>query len=193
MTVNEYESYGTAYEVQGGYTRKRGRVVADQHSSTSGLVCHGGDRRAGGRRRVQWRIVSQNLPVYHGIRGAVGYPQRAGQRIEFEEPATYNMTVPADKGLRVVQTVESGESSQTVTDYLELDLSFRIVDWKHLGKGSPLGGNADYKGYKSTKSRYVMGVDSIDDLRIILSGQSREYPGFKGEDWRGRPAIARSL
>ena len=35
-----------------------------------------------------------------------------------------------------------------------------------------------------------MGVDSIDDLRIILSGQSREYPGFKGEDWRGRPGIA---
>ena len=31
-----------------------------------------------------------------------------------------------------------------------------------------------------------MGVDSIDDLRIILSGQSREYPGFKGEDWRDR-------
>ena len=89
----------------------------------------------------------------------------------------------------MVQTVESGESSQQVTDYLELDLSFRIVDWKHLGKGSPLGGNADYKGYKSTKSRYVMGVDSIDDLRIILSGQSREYPAFKGEDWRERPAI----
>ena len=46
----------------------------------------------------------------------------------------------------MVQTVESGESTQTVTDYLELDLSFRIVDWKHLGKGSPLGGNADYDG-----------------------------------------------
>ena len=35
-----------------------------------------------------------------------------------------------------------------------------------------------------------MGVDSIDDLRIILSGQSREYPRFLGEDWRGRPGIA---
>ena len=34
-----------------------------------------------------------------------------------------------------------------------------------------------------------MAVDSIDDLRIILSGQSREYPGFKGEDWSKKPII----
>ena len=36
LTVNEYDSYGTAYEVHGGYTRRRGRVVADEHSSTLG-------------------------------------------------------------------------------------------------------------------------------------------------------------
>ena len=73
------------------------------------------------------------------------------------------MTVPADQGLRVVQTVESGESKQYVTDYLELDLAFWVVDWKHLKDGSPLGNNADWKGYKDTKSRYVMQVESIDD------------------------------
>ena len=99
------------------------------------------------------------------------------------------MIVPSDKGLRVVQTVEAGESTQKVTDYLELDLAFAIVDWKKLLKGSPLYDNADWKKYKSTKSRYVMEVESIDDLRIIVSGQSREYPGFKGNDWRDRKGI----
>ena len=36
LTVNEYDPYGHEYEVQGGYTRKRGRTVADEHSSTLG-------------------------------------------------------------------------------------------------------------------------------------------------------------
>ena len=189
MTVNEYESYGTAYEVQGGYTRKRGRVVADQHSSTLGWsVTAGIEGQAGGGESSGGSYLKISLSTT--VSGEQSDTHSEQDSVEFEEPATYNMTVPADKGLRVVQTVESGESSQKVTDYLELDLSFRIVDWKHLGKGSPLGGNADYTGYKSTKSRYVMGVDSIDDLRIILSGQSREYPRFLGEDWRGRPGIA---
>ena len=105
------------------------------------------------------------------------------ESVEYEEPATYTMTVPADQGLRVVQTVEAGESSQKVTDYLELDIAFAIVDWKKLLKDSPLDDNADWKKYKSTKSRYVMEVESMDDFRIILSGQSREYPGFKGKDY----------
>ena len=95
------------------------------------------------------------------------------------------------RDLRVVQTVEAGESSQKVIDYLELDLAFSIVDWKKLNSGSPLHNNADWKKYKSTKSRYVMEVESIDDFRIILSGQSREYPGFKGEDWSNRFNIAK--
>ena len=99
------------------------------------------------------------------------------------------MTVPADQALRVVQTVKTGESQVPVTDLLELDLAFAVIDWKHLNSGSPLGGNADWKGYKDTKSRVVMVVDSLDDLRLILTGQHREYPGFKGKDWTGKSAI----
>ena len=92
-----------------------------------------------------------------------------------------------------MQTVESGESKQYVTDYLELDLAFWVVDWKHLRSGSPLGNNADWKGYKDTKSRYVMQVESIDDARVIITGQSNEYPGFKGKDYSKHPQIASHL
>ena len=109
---------------------------------------------------------------------------------ESDEPSylsTWN--VPADQALRVVQTVKTGESQVPVTDLLELDLAFAVIDWKHLNSGSPLGGNADWKGYKDTKSRVVMVVDSLDDLRLILTGQHREYPGFKGKDWSHKTAI----
>ena len=34
-----------------------------------------------------------------------------------------------------------------------------------------------------------MEVESLNDFRIILTGQSREYPGFKGNDWSGRGNI----
>ena len=158
LTVNEYDSYGTAYEVQGGYTRKRGRVTTDEHSSTLGWsVTAGVEGQAGGGESSGGSYLKISFSTT--VSGEESDKHSDQDSEEWEEPATYNMTVPSDQGLRVVQTVESGESTQKVTDYLELDLSFRIVDWKHLGKDSPLSGNADYKGYKDTKSRYVMGVD----------------------------------
>ena len=116
-----------------------------------------------------------------------GHNEEEGE--EWSAPFKYSMPVPADQGLRVVQTVESGESKQYITDYLELDVAFWIVDWKHLRDGSPLRNNADWKGYKDTKSRYVMQVESIDDLRVIITGQSNEYPGFNGVDWTNRNGI----
>ena len=180
LTVNEYEPYGHEYEVHGGYTRKRGRVVADQSSSTLGWsVTAGIEAQGGGGESSGGSYVKVSLSTT--ISGEQSDTHSEQTSVEYEEPATYTMTVPSDQGLRVVQTVEAGESTQKVTDYLELDLAFAIVDWKKLLKGSPLYDNADWKKYKSTKSRYVMEVESIDDLRIILSGQSREYPGFKGQ------------
>ena len=52
----------------------------------------------------------------------------------------------------------------------------------HRSGTMPIG-----RATRNTKSRYVMQVESIDDFRVILTGQSREYPGFKGQDWTGRP------
>ena len=34
-----------------------------------------------------------------------------------------------------------------------------------------------------------MQVESIDDARVIITGQSNEYPGFKGVDWTNRNGI----
>ena len=191
LTVNEYEAYGTPYDVDGGYTRRRGRTVADEHSSTLGWsVTAAIEAQAGGGESSGGSYVKATLTT--AVSGEESDRHSEQESTEWEEPATYHMTVSADRGLRVVQTVESGESSQNITDYLELDLAFSLVDWKHLHSGSPLKGNADYRGYKDTKSRYLMQVESVDDLRIILSGESREYPGFKGQDWRYRPEIAPS-
>ena len=188
QTVNEYEPYGKPYQVHGGYTRKRGRVVVDQHSSTLGWsVTAAVEGQAGGGESSGGSYLKLSLSTT--VSGDESDSHSEQDSEDWEEPATYDMTVHAHKGLRVVQTVQSGESTQKVTDYLQLDLSLRVVDWKHLDKDSPLSGNADYKGYKDTKGRYVMGIDSINDLRIIVSGQSREYPGFHGLDWSNKPSI----
>ena len=189
LTVNEYDPYGHEYEVQGGYIRKRGRTIADEHSSTLGWsVTAGIEGQVGGGESSGGSYFKVSLSTT--ISGEQADKHSEQDSLDWEEPATYTMTVPADKGLRVVQTVEAGESTQYVTDYLELDFAFSVVDWKHLANGSPLHNNADWKKYKGTKSRYVMEAESLDDFRIILTGQSREYPGFKGNDWSRRKNIA---
>ena len=190
LTVNEYESYGTEYEVHGGYNQKRTKTVADQTSSTLGWSISASiEAQAGGGESSGGSYVKASLTTSVSGEESQAHSEQEGE--EWDTPSTYDMTVPADRGLRVVQTVESGESKQYVTDYLELDLAFWVVDWKHLKDGSPLGNNADWKGYKDTKSRYVMQVESVDDLRIILTGQSREYPGFKGVDFTTHDNIPR--
>ena len=135
------------------------------------------------RRAVQ---LPQGEPDNHSVSGEESKGTAKKRRWESLTYSWYS--IPADRGLRVVQTVESGESKQYVTDYLELDLAFWVVDWKHLRSGSPLGNNADWKGYKDTKSRYVMQVESIDD-----SGSSSLDSLVSTLDSRGRtiPSIRR--
>ena len=188
LTVQTYQPYGTPYDVDGGYTRKRHKTLVDSHSSTFGWdVSLAIEAQAGGGESTGGSYVKATVTTgFHGEKSD-GSSEEEGT--EWEEPSTYHMTVPADQALRVVQTVKTGESQVPVTDLLELDLAFAVIDWKHLNSGSPLGGNADWKGYKDTKSRVVMVVDSLDDLRLILTGQHREYPGFKGKDWTGKSAI----
>ena len=185
LTVNEGACYGYEYQIEGGYEQKRHTTISDSTSSTLGWsVAALIEGQAGGGESSGGSYLKTSLTTTVSGEESKGHNEEEGE--EWSAPFRYSMTVPADQGLRVVQTVESGESKQYITDLLELDLAFWVVDWKHLKDGSPLSNNADWKGYKDTKSRYVMQVESIDDLRVILTGQSREYPGFKGLDWTGR-------
>ena len=192
LTVNEGACYGYEYQIEGGYEQKRHTTISDSTSSTLGWsVAALIEGQAGGGESSGGSYLKTSLTTTVSGEESKGHNEEEGE--EWSAPFRYSMAVPADQGLRVVQTVESGESKQYVTDYLELDLAFWIVDWKHLKEGSPLGGNADWKGYKDTKSRYIMQVESIDDARVIITGQSNEYPGFKGKDYSKHPQIASHL
>ena len=108
--------------------------MADQHSSTLGWsVTAGIEGQAGGGESSGGSYLKISLSTT--VSGEQSDTHSEQDSVEFEEPATYAMTVPADKGLRVVQTVESGESSQKIVDYLELDLAFRIVGLEAPGQG----------------------------------------------------------
>ena len=160
LTVNEYEPYGREYEVTGGYTRKRGLTISDETSNTYGWsVTASIEGQKGGGESTGGSYVKLSLST--SVSGEHSKKHGEESSTEWEEPATYAMTVPEDQTLRVVQSVESGKSKQFVTDYLELDLGFSIIDWKHLSKSSsPLHGNADRAGYKNTRSRVLMVVES---------------------------------
>lgn len=85
-------------------------------------------------------------------------------------------TVPPKTRLIVTQEVQSGEIEVPFTDKLSFDVLFEIIDWKKLVRSKYLRDNSDYQGYKSTKSRRWMNCRSINDLRLILSGQNNRYP-----------------
>ena len=97
LTVNEYESYGHEYEINGGYTRKRGRVVADEHSSTLGWsVTAGIEGQVGGGESSGGSYFKVSLST--SISGEEADKHSEQESTDWEEPATYTMTVPSDQG-----------------------------------------------------------------------------------------------
>ena len=107
--------------------------------------------------------------------------ERAESKAESVEAThTTQVELAAGEVARILQTVRTGEVEIDVTDYIVLELGWRIKDWK-VPNNDLL---KDHAGYVKdhTKSRWHWDCPDAMDLITMAEGSNPRYPGLRGRN-----------
>ena len=107
--------------------------------------------------------------------------ERADSKSESVEAThTTQVELAAGEVARILQAVRTGEVEIDVTDYIVLDLSWRVKDWKNRNNGL-LDNHAGYVR-DHTKSRWHWECTDAFDLATMGEGDNPRYPGLRGRN-----------
>ena len=107
--------------------------------------------------------------------------ERAESKAESVEAThTTQVELAAGEVARILQTVRTGEVEIDVTDYIVLELGWRIKDWKTPNNALL----KDHAGYVKdhTKSRWHWDCPDAIDLITMAEGSNPRYPGLRGRN-----------
>ena len=101
--------------------------------------------------------------------------------------ASHSTQIELPKGemARILQTVRTGEIEVPFTDYITLQLGWKVADYKKRirGKGHMLDHHSGFGSYakNSSKQRWHWRCPDDDDFRTLFEGTNPRYPGLRNK------------
>ena len=172
-----------------GWTRSQSLELSDVNSMTHGWSVTvsagfeiGGDAQGG-------KVIG-GLEI--GAHGEYSKETAETKSTSVEASHTTTVELKAGEMARLIQTVRTGEIEIDVTDYIVLELGWRIRDWK-TPNNALLKDHSGFGGKERSKSRWHWDCTDTFDLQTMGEGHSPRYPGLRGRNLHATREIGDDL